>query len=108
MITELRMYLAERLLRLVLWVAPIEHKDGRKLVKMIRDYADEILQEAFQSQRGYFKWDKEKPIWIPCVNGPFTIHPQGMVTQEGEGTVLIKGFDPIEQLLKNNNYYNEK
>ena len=100
---EIRMYLAERLLGLVLWIVPIEHRDGRKLVRMIRDYTNEVLQEAFQSQKGYFKWDNDKPIWVPDVNGKFTIHPQGMVVREGVGTVLIKGFDPIEQFLKNKN-----
>jgi hypothetical protein len=45
MITEIRMYLAERLLGLVLWIVPVEHRDGIKLVRMIRDYANEVLTE---------------------------------------------------------------
>ena len=45
MITEIRMYLAERLLRLMLWIVPIKHRDGRNLVRHIKNYAEEMLTE---------------------------------------------------------------
>jgi hypothetical protein len=43
--TEIRMYIAEKLLYLVLCIAPIEHKDGHRLIKLIKDYAEEVLIE---------------------------------------------------------------
>ena len=52
-----------------------------------------------KAQKGYFKWVKT-PVWIPDEKGKFTLHPLGMVLKEGEGTVLIKGFDPIKELEK--------
>lgn len=52
-----------------------------------------------KEERGYFKWIK-RAIWFPDPNGKFTLDPRGMVIKRGEGTVIIKGFDPIEELKK--------
>jgi len=41
--TEIRMYIAELLLRLIIWIVPVDHKDGRNLIIHIKSYAEEVL-----------------------------------------------------------------
>jgi len=53
-------------------------------------------------ERGYFKW-KNVAVWVSDPRGEFYLDPRGMVIKEMEGTVLIKGFDVIEELKKINN-----
>jgi hypothetical protein len=55
MITEIRMYLAEKLLYWVLCITPMKHKNGRRLVRHIRDYAEEVIIEM---NRNYEKINK--------------------------------------------------
>lgn len=59
-----------------------------------------------KAEKGYFKWVK-KAVWVPDEKGKFILHPNGMVLKEGEGTVIIKGFDPLEELKKRLGYMSE-
>ena len=52
-----------------------------------------------KAEKGYFKW-KKVAIWTPDPKGKFTLDPRGMVIKEGEGTVIVKGFDVLEELKK--------
>lgn len=45
-------------------------------------------------EKGNIKWVRT-PKWIPDKKGKFSIDDRGMVLKEGDGTVLIKGFDTL-------------